>query len=137
MGGGTGRPWFFDRDAADPPLKTLFERMHSMTGKEIVLKHLKKSADHHSAMAETEQKISKTHGDAAEAHTNAVLAQHHRDLSDHFGARAQHHNDHARHLLQMHQHVSGVADAELFDSQSDAADELRSSAGLRGFLKAI
>ncbi len=106
-----------------------------MTGKEIVLKHLKKSADHHAAMAETEQKISKVHGDAAESHTNAVLAQHHRDLSDHHGARAQHHNDHARHLLQMHQHVSGVADAELFDSQSHAGDELRSAAGLE-FLKA-
>jgi len=108
--------------------------MHSMTGKEIVLKHLKKSADHHSAMAETEQKISKTHGDAAEAHTNAVLAQHHRDLSDHFGAVAQHHTDRAKHFVSMHEHVSGV-EGELFDSHSDAGDELISAAGHDSFLK--
>jgi hypothetical protein len=106
----------------------------TMTAKEIVLKHLKKSSDHHAAMAETEQKLSKVHGDAAESHTNAVLAQHHRDLSDHHRAKAQHHTDRAKHFLSMHEHVSGV-EGELFDSHSDAGDELRSAAGRDGLLK--
>jgi hypothetical protein len=106
-----------------------------MTGKEIVLKHLKKSADHHSAMAGTEQKIAKAHGDIAESHTNAALAQGHRDLADQHGAKAQHHQARAKHFLEMHQGLSGIA-PELFDEHSDAGDELRSSVGLGGFLKA-
>ncbi len=106
-----------------------------MTGKEIVLRHLKKSADHHSAMAETEKKISKVHAAAGESHTDSVLAQHHRDLADHHGAKAQHHNDHARHLLQMHEHVSGISDAELFPSHSDAGDQLMEVADGDSLLK--
>jgi hypothetical protein len=35
----------------------------------------------------------------------------------------------------MHRHVSGIADAELFPSHSDAGDALRSNAGVE-FLKA-
>jgi hypothetical protein len=97
-----------------------------MTAKEHLLHHLKKSADHHTNMAETEQKISKVHGDAAESHTNAVLAQHHRDLSDHHGAKAQHHTDRAKHFLLMHERVSGV-EGELFDSHS-GGDSLREAA---------
>ncbi len=106
-----------------------------MTGRELLLHHLKKSVDHHTAMAETEEKISKDHGDAAESHTNAVLAQQHRDLADHHGAKAQHHNDHARHLLQMHEHVSGISGAELFSSQSNAADDLRDSVATDDLVK--
>lgn len=106
-----------------------------MTGKEIVLHHLKKSADHHTNLAEVEAKIAKSHDAAGESHTNAVLGQHSRDLAGHHRAKSQHHNDHARHLLQMHEHVSGISDAELFPSQSDAGDSLRTAAGFE-FLKA-
>src|SRR5258706_7353482 len=105
-----------------------------MTAKEMVLKHLEKSADHHLAMAKTEKKISTVHGAIGESHTNAVLGQHHRDLSDHHGARAQHHAAHAKHLLEVHQGLSGIA-PELFDEHSDAGDELRSGARLDDHLQ--
>jgi hypothetical protein len=108
-----------------------------MTGKEIVLAHLQKSAAHCTNLGETETKISKSHSNIAAHHTDQILAQHHRALADHHGAKAQHHNDHARHLLEVHQHVSGIADAELFDSHSDAADDLRSAAGTSGFLRRV
>jgi hypothetical protein len=107
-----------------------------MTGKESILRHLKKSSDHHAAMAETEQKICKAHGAIAESHTNAVLAQHHRDLGDHHGAKAQHHTARSKHFLELHQGLSGIS-PELLDEHSDAGDELRSSAGLNGFLKRV
>jgi hypothetical protein len=96
-----------------------------VTAKEMILKHCEKSADHHSAIARTEQKIAKAHGDIAESHTNAVLAQGHRDLADQHGAGAQHHQARAKHFLEMHEGLSGIA-PEVFDSHDDAGDELRS-----------
>ena len=106
-----------------------------MTKKEILLDHLKKSADCHSAMAEEHTKLSKSHAAAAQEHTNAVLGQHSRDQSGHHARIAEQHSDHARHLLQVHQHVSGISSAELFPSHSDAADELRDSTGTADLLK--
>ncbi|SRR6266481_1653964 len=106
-----------------------------MKPKELLLDYLKKAANHHDAMAGTEDKISKVHATAAESHTDAVLAQHHRDLADYHGARAQHHNDHSRHLLQMHEHVSGISAAELFSSRSDAGDELMDATSGTSLLK--
>ena len=96
-----------------------------MTKKELLLHHLKKSMDHHSAMAETHTQLSKSHAAAAQEHTNAVLGQHSRDQSGHHARIAEQHSDHARHLLEVHQHVSGIASSELFPSHSDAGDELR------------
>lgn len=128
LSGATGRERKMGGRHLFRPLKNIFERTYMvMTGKQIVLHHLKKSAEHHTNLAEAEAKIFKAHGDIAEGHTNQVLAQGHRDLADHHNAKAQHHNAQARHLLMVHQHVSGIT-PELFDEHSDAGDELRTAA---------
>ena len=106
-----------------------------MTGKEIVLHHLKKSADHHSAMADHHTKLSKSHAAVGEHHTDQVLGRHHGDLSDSHARIAAQHSDHARHLLQVHEHVSGISDAELLPSHSDAGDEVMTAAGTDDLLK--
>src|SRR5260370_41129602 len=106
-----------------------------MTGKEPLLDHLKKEADFHTELAKEHMKLSKSHAAAAQEHTNAVLGQHSRDKSGHHARIAEQHSDHARHMLQMHEHVSGAADAELFPSHSDAGDELRDVADGDSLLK--
>ena len=105
-----------------------------MTTKEVLLHHLKKSADHHAAMCETEKKMSKAHGDIGEGHTNQILAQGHRDLADHHQARAQHHQARSEHFLEVHQHVSGIA-PELFDEHSSAGDQLLDATSGSSLLK--
>ncbi len=105
-----------------------------MTGKEIVLHHAKASADHHAAVARTEQKIAKAHGDIAEGHTNQILAQGHRDLADHHQARAQHHQARAKHFLEIHEGLAGIS-PQLFDEHSSAGDELMDATSGSSLLK--
>jgi len=105
-----------------------------MTTKELVLHHCQKSAEHHAAIAKSEQKIAKAHGDIAEGHTDQILAQGHRDLAGQHTARAQHHQAHAKHFLEMHRGLSGLA-PEILNEHSDAGDDLRDSASGNDLLK--
>jgi|GraSoi2013_100cm_1033763.scaffolds.fasta_scaffold310165_2 hypothetical protein len=107
-----------------------------MTAKEHLLEHLKKAANYHMSSAETQIKLAKSHHNIAEVHTNQIIGEGHRSLSEFHGTIASHHNDHARHLLELHESLSAASDAQMFPSHSDATDHLRSSAGWSGFLKA-
>src|SRR5260370_13690173 len=121
-----GNPVAADSLAALPGLdKNLSVRKEHMKPRELLLHHLKKEADHHAELAAEHTKLSKSHAAVGEHHTDQVLGQHHRDQSDSHARIAEQHSDHSRHMLQMHEHVSGIAGAELFPSHSDAGDELR------------
>ncbi len=88
----------------------------------------KKAAAHHTGMAEKEIKISKTHAAIAQQHTNQVLAQGHRDLSDYHAAKAEHHTAFARHHLDQDEKLSPLSNAELINEHSDAGDQLMDAA---------
>ena len=104
--------------------------------KQTLLDHLEKSMHHHAVLSTLHQKLSKAHGELAHHHeAHPVAAAAHRDLKQFHENVAAQHDDRQRHYAAMHERIWGIGESELFDSHSDAADDLRSSAGHTDLLK--